>query len=237
MKLEYLLFNLLVIAGPLGYSFEKQIRFRERWREAFPAIFLSLAVYVVWDSAVTNRHWYFNTAYMLDVRLLKLPLEEWLFFITVPYACLFVKEVLGLVFKNRFVRGLEWVRIACFALLPIGVFVFQTGKEYTGLVLIAFGVVAFLDRQLRTDTLLQTRTYWFLASVLLCTLIFNMYLTWRPLITYASAYQLDIRIGTIPVEDFGYGLTHLALCNIFYEYLQHRSKTANADSSSRTLPQ
>jgi lycopene cyclase domain-containing protein len=225
MKFEYLLFNLLVIAGPLGNSFERQIHFRKYWREAFPAIFLSLAVFVVWDASVTNRHWYFNTPYMLDFRLLNLPIEEWLFFITVPYACLFVKEVLAFFLKNRFMRGLEWVRIGMFALLPLGVFVFQTGKEYTGLVLIAFGVVAFLDRQLRTDTLLQTRTYWFFLSVLFFTLVFNMYLTWRPLLIYASAYQLDFRIGTIPIEDFGYGLTHLALCNIFYEYFKSRSSS------------
>lgn len=224
MKFEYLLFNLVVLAGPLAFSFEKQIHFRKHWREAFPAIFLSLIVYVIWDSSVTNRHWYFNPLYMMDTRIFKLPIEEWLFFIVVPYACLFVKEVLPLVVSNSTVRGLEWVRAGMFALLPIGIFTFQAGKEYTGLVLMAFGVVAFLDRQVRTDTLLQTRTYWYLAMVLVATLIFNMYLTWRPLLIYASAYQLDIRIGTIPIEDFGYGVTHLALCNIIYEYLKQRKK-------------
>jgi lycopene cyclase domain-containing protein len=159
---------------------------------------------------------------MLDFRILKLPIEEWLFFVTVPYACLFVREVLGLVVDNHVIRGLEWVRAGMFALLPIGVLVFRFGKEYTGLVLIAFGVVAFVDRQLRTNTLLQTRTYIFLASVIGFTLLFNMYLTARPLLIYAPAYQLDVRIGTIPIEDFGYGLTHIALCNVIYEYFKLR---------------
>ncbi len=222
MKFEYLLFNLLVLAGPLGYSFEKQIHFRKHWRDAFPAILISLVVFVLWDSSVTNRHWYFNPPYMLDFRVLKLPIEEWFFFITVPYACLFVKEVLQFFLKNQLVRGLEWVRAAMFALLPVGVLVFQTGKEYTGLVLIAFGIVAFLDRQLRVNTLLQTGTYWFLASVVAFTFVFNMYLTARPLLIYAASYQLDFRIITIPIEDFGYGLTHIALCNLLYEYFKQR---------------
>jgi lycopene cyclase domain-containing protein len=229
MKFEYLLFNLVVIAGPLAYSFEKTINFRQYWREAFGGIAGSLLVYVVWDSAVTNRHWYFNPIYMFDVRLFKLPIEEWLFFITVPYACLFVREVLKIVVKNHIVRGLEWVRAGLFALLPIGILIFQTGKEYTGLVLIAFGAVAFLDRQLRTNTLLQTRTYIFLASVIGFTFVFNMYLTARPLLIYASAYQLDFRIITIPIEDFGYGLTHIALCNIIYEYFKLRTRSARKD--------
>jgi lycopene cyclase domain-containing protein len=168
---------------------------------------------------------------MLDFRLLKLPLEEWLFFVTVPYACLFVREVLKLIVKNHIVRGLEWVRAGMFALLPIGILVFQSGKEYTGLVLIAFGAVAFLDRQLRTNTLLQTRTYVFLASVIGFTFIFNMYLTARPLLIYAANYQLDFRIITIPIEDFGYGLTHIALCNILYEYLKIRTGSARHDMS------
>lgn len=229
MKFEYLLFNLLIIAGPLAYSFEKNIHFRQFWREAFGAILGSLLVYVVWDSAVTNRHWYFNAQYMLDFRLFKLPLEEWLFFITVPYSCLFVREVLKLVVKNHIVRGLEWVRAGMFALLPVGVLVFQSGKEYTGLVLIAFGIVAFLDRQLRTNTLLQTRTYVFLATVVCFTLVFNMYLTARPLLIYAPEYQLDLRIFAIPIEDFGYGVTHIALCNILYEYLKLRTGSARQD--------
>jgi lycopene cyclase domain-containing protein len=222
MKFEYLLFNLLVIAGPLAYSFEKQVNFRQYWRQAFPAILLSLGVFVLWDFAVTNRHWYFNPPYMLDFRLLRLPLEEWLFFITVPYACLFVREVLATMLENRIVRGLEWVRAGMFAMLPIGVLVFRFGKEYTGLVLIALGVVGFLDRQLRTNTLLQTRTYIFFAAVVGFTFVFNMYLTARPLLIYAAAYQLNFRVITIPIEDFFYGLSHIALCNVLYEYFKLR---------------
>ena len=72
MKFEYLLFNFVVLAGPLAYSFEKNINFRQYWREAFGGIVGSLLVYVAWDSAVTNRHWYFNAPYMLDFRFFKL---------------------------------------------------------------------------------------------------------------------------------------------------------------------
>ncbi|MCS6809299.1 MAG: lycopene cyclase domain-containing protein [Bacteroidota bacterium] len=222
MKYEYLLFNLIVLAGPLAYSFERTLHFRQYWRAAFPSIAVSLVVYVLWDAAVTNRHWYFNPAYMMDIRILKLPIEEWLFFVTVPYACLFVREALKLVVSNRMVQNLEFVRIGMFMLLPIGIAVFQIGKEYTGLVLIAFGIVALLDRQLQTHTFLQTRTYIFLASVIGFTCIFNMYLTARPLLIYAAEYQLGCRIITIPVEDFGYGVTHIALCNVLYEYCKLR---------------
>jgi lycopene cyclase domain-containing protein len=228
MQFEYLLFNIIVIAGPLAYSFEKNVYFRQYWREAALGIGSSLVVYVVWDAAVTNRHWFFNPLYIMDFRFFKLPIEEWLFFITVPYACLFVKEVLAIFVKNRSVRGLEWVRAFMFAFLPAGIIVFQNGKEYTGLVLIAFSVVAFVDRQLGVHTLLQTRTYLLLACVVGFTFVFNMYLTARPLLIYAPEYQLDFRIITIPIEDFGYGVTHIALCNIVYEYFKVRAGKSRA---------
>ena len=53
-------------------------------------------------------------------------------------------------------------------------------------------------------------------------LIFNGYLTWRPVVLYSEAYQLNIRIFTIPIEDFGYGYALILLCTILYEYFNRR---------------
>jgi lycopene cyclase domain-containing protein len=227
MKAEYLLFNLIVIAGPLALSFEPTIRFVKQWKFILGAIVLSAIPYLVWDSLVANRHWFWNVKYTLGPRLFRLPLEEWLFFVTVPYSCLFSREVLRKYLSNHIDRELEWLRVGLFALMPVGLLVFRTGREYTGLVLIAFGVISFLDRQLRTDLLLQTRSYWYFLVVLVCTLIFNSYLTARPMLIYEAAYQLDFRVITIPIEDFGYGLGHLALTAICYDWLKLRAGERN----------
>ncbi len=223
MKAEYFIFNLAIILGPFARSFEPRIRFISQWKYTFGAIALSMIPYIIWDSAVTNRHWSFNASYTFPFRFAKLPLEEWLFFITVPYACLFTREVLRLYVKNVINRELEWARVGFFAMIPIGLVVYRTGREYTALVLIALGAVAFLDRQLKTDIFLQTRSYWYFGIVVLCTLIFNMYLTARPILIYDAAYQLDLRLITIPIEDFGYGLGHLALTAICYDWLKIRA--------------
>jgi lycopene cyclase domain-containing protein len=235
MKAEYLIFNIIVLAGPLALSFEPTIRFISRWRHVCGAILLSAVPYIVWDSLVANRHWFWNVNYTLGLRFLKLPLEEWLFFLTVPYACLFSHEVLAKYLPNSVRQDLEWLRVGCFSLMPIGVLVFRTGREYTGLMLIALGVVAFLDRQLRTDLFLQTRSYWYFALVLLCTFIFNSYLTARPMLIYDAAYQLDIRVITIPIEDFGYGLGHLALTAICYEWLLRVLPARSASEKAKSI--
>jgi lycopene cyclase domain-containing protein len=53
-------------------------------------------------------------------------------------------------------------------------------------------------------------------------LVFNGYLTWRPVVLYGEAYQLGLRIYTIPIEDFGYGYALILLCRILYEFLKRR---------------
>ena len=57
---EYLIFNLLVLAGPLGLSFWHRTKFVHLWPLAFLAVALPGVPYLVWDALVTGRHWEFN---------------------------------------------------------------------------------------------------------------------------------------------------------------------------------
>lgn len=55
-----------------------------------------LAVFVVWDLIGADRgHWWWNASAVVGLRLLSLPIEEWLFFIVVPLCALLTYEVLG----------------------------------------------------------------------------------------------------------------------------------------------
>jgi lycopene cyclase domain-containing protein len=231
VKFEYLLLNLLIFIGPFVMSFDRQIRFVAKWRYAFPAIFIAAVPYLIWDALVTGRHWWFNERYTLDFRVMNLPLEECLFFLTVPYAGLFVWEVIGFHFADKNLMKMRYVRRAFYILPLLGAFVFAGGKEYTGLMLIFLGAAAILDRLLKTGLFLRRRLLTDLASVLILILVFNSYLTWRPVVLYGEAYQLGIRIGTIPVEDFGYGVSLILIATILYEKL----KTAQQNAGSRQI--
>lgn len=224
MRTTYLIFNLIVIIGPLSLSFDRKVHFVDKWHNVFKAILMSLAVFVTWDSLVTERHWWFNDQYTLGINMLKLPIEEWLFFITIPYALLFTWEVLTAYSKNREVKRLQIIRSILYSGIPSGVGLFYLGKEYTGLVLIALGLVALLDWQLKIDMFVQLRTIQYLVLSTLAMLIFNGYLTWRPVVQYAESYQLGIRIYTIPIEDMGYGYALILLCTILYEYFKRRQQ-------------
>ncbi len=217
MSTEYLIFNLVVISGPFSLSFDRKVHFIGKWTNAFKAILPTTVIFVVWDALVTGRHWWFNHQYTLNFRLANLPLGEWLFFLTIPYASLFVWEVLAAYFKNRQLRRMQIVRSILYSGIPLGIILFVIGKEYTGMVSISIGLIAILDWLFKTELFIQLRTYQYLGISTALMLIFNGYLTWRPVIIYGEAYQLRIRIFTTPIEDFFYGYTLILLCTILFE--------------------
>ncbi|MBD3166555.1 lycopene cyclase domain-containing protein [bacterium] len=220
MKIEYLLFNLVVLAGPTAMSFERQIRFVRRWPLAIAAAAIVAVPYILWDHAVTGRHWDFNPAFTL-IRLWDLPVGEWLFFLSVPFAMLFLWEVITFYRNGEQPReSLGLFRKIVIVLIGPGAFIFSFGLEYTGLVLIALGFSAFIDMNLHTEVFLQPRVFVYMAISILATTIFNMYLTGRPVVLYGEEYQLSFRIISIPVEDYFYGLAHLTLVATVYEALK-----------------
>ena len=220
MKCEYLLFNLVVIIGPVVSRFSHQIRHVSRWRLKLLVSGIVMIPYIIWDVLVTGSHWHFNKAYTLDFRLFGLPIGEWLFFITVPFGCLLVWETLPDAKLSTRLRSLRYVRTVLYIALPIGAWTFGVGKQYTGLVLCCIGFVGLTDTLLKTELLMQLKTYIYLGIVAGLILIFNGYLTARPVVLYGEVYQMGYRILTIPIEDFGYGFTLMLFNVILYEKLR-----------------
>ncbi len=58
------------------------------------AIVIPAIPFLLWDALVTGAHWHFNPLYVSGIKIINLPIEEILFFITVPFACLFTWEMI-----------------------------------------------------------------------------------------------------------------------------------------------
>jgi lycopene cyclase domain-containing protein len=58
---------------------------------------------------------------------------------------------------------------------------------------------------------------WLSVLTIIMTGIFNSYLTSRPVVEYNREVMSNIRVGTIPIEDFGYGLGLVWLTAWVYE--------------------
>ncbi len=213
MRAEYLLFDLAILAAPLVLGALRSAWFYDRLGVALRATLVVAVPFVAWDAAVTGRHWWFDARYVLGPTAFGLPVEELLFFLAVPLACLFTWErLLG----GAAARGgpdaaigrlrLRWLYPLVWAAIPVGIVLAAQGLEYTGYALVALGLVALVDHALGVGLLVVPRALAFFGVVLLLTTIFNGYLTGRPVVRYGEAYQLGIRLSTIPVEDFVYGL-------------------------------
>jgi len=87
----YLYLDIFTLAAPLLLSFDKKVAFYKSWKYLFPAI-LIMAVFFIAKDVIFAAYgiWSFNDDYLIGFRLLGLHIEEWLFFIVVPYARVFI---------------------------------------------------------------------------------------------------------------------------------------------------
>ena len=219
MQAEYLIFNFIVICVPFVAGFMPQWRYVHLFPQVFGAALIVLIPYITWDILVTGRHWWFNELYTMDWRFFGLPVGEWLFFITVPFSCLFIWHLLPKAWDEQNVDARPW-RLVLLSLLPLSFVLWLTGKEYSALAALFMGMTPIVDLLLGTHIFKRRKTIAFLPIVFGLTLIFNTYLTWRPVVLYGVEYQLDLRLGTIPIEDFFYGMSHLGYCAMVFEWLK-----------------
>ena len=157
MKSEYLIFNIIVLAGPLFFGTMRSFYFLDRVKYTILPIVIPAILFLIWDSTVTYSHWFFNEKYVLGITIFNLPIEEILFFITVPFACLFTWEM---IIRRTDERELVWIskiRPYIYLIIPVGILFFVSGKHYTGLALSFLGIAVLLDQLLKTNLILEKR--------------------------------------------------------------------------------
>jgi isorenieratene synthase len=234
---EYLLFNAAVVAGPLLSSLYPPTSFRGRWRAALLAAILVAVPFLVWDTLVTGRHWRFNEAF-LSVWLLNLPLGEWGFFLTVPLACSYTWEMLSGGHDPAPARPTVGIWVATALLSIASAAALAAGREYTSFACGALAGAVAIDLATGGRVVRHRCFILFAAMVVGFTAIFNGYLTARPLVLYDAGYQLDFRIGTIPIEDFAYGLAMVVANITLFERVRDRMgvpRTPLGDTVGRRL--
>ncbi|MDY0145143.1 MAG: lycopene cyclase domain-containing protein [Kiritimatiellia bacterium] len=213
----YLQLDLLVLALPLVLSFDRKVAFWRKWPQVLAAIVGVLVVFGAWDVWKTAAEvWGFNPRYAGDVRVLGLPPGEWLFFVVVPYACLFILECVRAYFRDRTWHIPRWTVGA-----TAGVFTVLAcccrGLTYTGTVFLSVAVAVML-LEWGAPTTLRSRCFWVaMAVTYLPFLIANGVLTGLPIVWYDDVHILAIRVGSIPLEDFFYSFSMLTLAVVIHD--------------------
>ena len=230
----YLILNIFTISFPLVRSFENRVQYAKNWYALFPAILATGIFFLVWDHWFTIIGvWEFNPRYLIGVYFFELPLEEWLFFLTVPFACIFIYEVLNyFVKKDVFapvVKPLTIVLILLFLVIGLS----NLDKWYTSVNFIVAAFTLAIHYFLFKGKYLGRFYLTYLVS-LIPFLIVNGILTGsfidEQVVKYNDLENLSIRIFTIPIEDTVYSMTLLLMNISIYEKIKSK-KTIHPTSS------
>jgi lycopene cyclase domain-containing protein len=209
-----------IAAVPLVLSFDRKVHYVSSWPAVFAAAGIVGAVYIGWDILKTSADvWGFVERYAGSFRILGLPPAEILFFLVVPFSCIFIYEVVRAYFRERSVKIPRWIWFVIAAVLAVLAVIFHS-QVYTLTVLLSVALFFALTAAVRPG-LLGSRHFW-LAVVLTYVpfLIFNGLLTAIPIVVYNDLENWGIRVYTIPLEDFFYSFSLLGFNFLVFRLLR-----------------
>ena len=225
----YFWINLLSLSVPFLVSFHPRIKLYKNWGALFLAMIIAMVPFIVWDVYFTKMgYWGFNPEYLSQVYWFNLPIEEWLFFICIPYASIFMHlaliELSGKwIVKQKTANYISYFLFVLFLL----VLVFNTDKMYTlfdmSYALLVLAHVFYWKREM------LRKFYLTFLAVLVPFAIVNGVLTGSfipgEIVWYNDSQNVGIRIATIPIEDFAYAFSMILSALYLFEIFKKKKFT------------
>ena len=219
MPYTYILINFFTVIICFLASFDRRIQFDKLFGKFLLSSTIVAIPFIIWDIWFTARGvWWFNLNYTLGFKIAGLPIEEWLFFYCIPFACVFtyycvekfyttdradvlnnlivftafiVLGVAGLLYHERIYTLLTVIVTIC----TLGYLHFIAKKEWIGRASFVYLILMpgfFAVNGILTGSLIPS-----------------------PVVNYNPDDFLGIRMGTIPIEDAVYGYSQFLL-NIYF---------------------
>lgn len=219
----YLVLMLASLSGPLLLSFSKHVQYIKKWKFLPLPLSITLIYFGIWDSIFTKIGvWNFNEQYILGIKIFRLPLEEWLFFIIIPFCCVFIYECCNYFIKKDYLHNYAF-KINAVILISISIIaILNIDKIYTAFNFLS-AIIVLLYIQFILKPVWLGRFYVGYLFSLLPFFIVNGILTYLPVVRYNDAENLGIRIVTIPIEDSIYCLLLLLMNITVYEKLKGKA--------------
>lgn len=228
MPYTYILINFFTIIICFIASFDRRIQFSRFFGKFLLSSTIVGVPFIVWDIWFTaNGVWWFNLNYTLGFKIAGLPVEEWLFFYCIPFACVFTYYCI-----EKFYR-LDWagafnnlIVFTSFIILGVVGFLYYE-KIYTLLTVIVTLLTLFYLHFIAQKEWIGKVS---LVYLILMPGFFavNGILTGSfipsPVVNYNPDDFLGIRMGTIPVEDAVYGYSQFLLNIYFFKKVTKNEK-------------
>ncbi|MBS1636653.1 MAG: carotenoid biosynthesis protein [Bacteroidetes bacterium] len=218
----YLWLDIASVFFPFVLSFDKKVAFYKSWKYLWPGVIINAIFFIAWDIWFTDKGiWSFSPGYISGIYLFNLPIEEVLFFICAPYACVFIYDVLRAYISRDLINThARKISIVLSVLMLLACVVFYN-RTYTlfnsavALVLVVVNEFVFKNRFMG----------WFYLAFLVSLipfLLFDGLITAIPIVSYNDAENSGIRIYSIPLEDLFYCLSLLLFPVQVMEYLRKK---------------
>ena len=223
---QVLAFSIII---PLIFSFHNKINFYKKWPEFIKSNLLIATPFLIWDELFTRKGiWGFSHEHITGIYLWNLPVEEILFFTVIPYCCVFTYEVfLKLNIQKSQITQLLSLFLGIIILI-LGILL--SNKAYTSITFISLGLLLIILFTKNKDFI---NTFYLTYIVITASffILVNGILTGGtvdiPPVWYNNTETLNIRIWTIPIEDFFYSML-LMLSNIWlFEMFKSQKINAN----------
>ncbi len=202
-KYYYLLIDFFTVLFPFLLAFDKKVAFFKHWPKLFKGLFIGGVIFLVWDHLFTiNNVWSFNEQYITGYKIGSLPIEEVLFFLVVPYACVFVIHCIEAYYpKVSDIKHLKYFWFLTYA-LSLFMLIKYHDRMYT---LVTFSILAILSFWF-FNWYKKWHAFFIVGYIisLIPFFIVNGLLTSIPIVLYDDTENIAFRWFTIPFEDSFY---------------------------------
>ncbi|MHA3787815.1 lycopene cyclase domain-containing protein [Flavobacterium hauense] len=230
----YLLINFLTIIICFIFSFHPKIKFDRYFSSFIKASVLVAIPFIIWDAWFTHSGvWWFSDEYLLGIGLLGMPVEEWLFFICIPFSCIFTYYCLNKFFDMKWAEKYSrFLAILIIAICAVTLFLFNDRLYTLITAVVTILTVIYLCFIVRSSSFGKSTLVYIV--LMLGFIPVNGTLTGtgleKAIVNYNPQEIIGFRILTIPIEDFFYGYV-LFLLNIYL----FEAFTGSGSSSVRKL--
>jgi len=228
MPYTYILINFFTVIICFLASFDKRIQFNRLFGKFLLSSTIVAIPFIIWDMWFTAKGvWWFDLSYTLGFKIAGLPIEEWLFFYCIPFACVFTYYCIDKFFDLGLANAFNNIIVFTAVIVLSVVGLLNYDRIYTLLtVIITILTLGYLHFMAKKEWigkasfvyLILMPGFFAVNGILTGSLIPS------PVVNYNPDDFLGVRMGTIPVEDVVYGYSQFLLNIYFFKKITKNEK-------------